>query len=278
MSNDSGKIDQTRFIIPTKKICVAIPSYTGSISHATFHALLQASAASHQQGWVLELMTREADSCIQRARSALFTAFFEKDYTDLVFVDADIGFSGDGWVRLLSHKVDVVGGAYRARSPDEHYILRPLNNELGRDPETNLFEVEGVGTGFFRITRSAAKRMVAAYPDDWYTDPTCPNMIVRDLFSFSVEDHQLYSEDYNFCRRWRKIGGKVWADADQVLDHVGYATFRGCMVNWLQAQMPPVPSHVPVGKAAEYFANKAPPMTVEDLGRQFVADAEAAEA
>lgn len=246
-------LEAPKFILPKKRICIATPTYSGSLSGATLNSLLSVSTAAHANGWATDFVSREGDSCIQRARCYLFTHFLDKtDCTDLLFLDADVGCSAEGFVRLMSFDVDVVGGAYRARGPQEHYILRPLDNELQRKPPHGLMEVEGVGTGFLRITRDAARKMVAAYPDDWYTDPTCQGLTVRDMFSFSVENHYLYSEDYNFCRKWRAIGGKVWVDPDQVLDHVGYATFRGCLMRWLEGQMPKIPDHVPAGGAADW--------------------------
>lgn len=276
-------IDSTRFVIAPKHILFAIPTYTGGLSDATQHALLSSSTAAHKRGWATDVIQRTADSCIQRARCFLFTHFLERTQcTDLMFIDADIGWEAEGFCRLMEHPVDIVGGAYRARSPEEHYILRPLENELMRKPPHGLMEVEGLGTGFLRITRRAAERMVAAYPDDWYTDPTCQGLAVRNLFEFEVRDHALYSEDYNFCRRWRAIADdcKVWVDPDQLLDHVGSATFRGRLIDYLQRNMPKIPAHVPQGGAAAYVAGQAagnggarPPATLLDAARALVGDA-----
>lgn len=291
--------EATKFVIPSKKIFIAIPTYTGGVSGTTDHSLLRAATEAHKLGWTTDKVTREADSCIQRARCYLFTYFLmNTDCTDMLFVDADIGFTAEGFVKLMSYPVDVVGGAYRARGIEEHYILRPLANELQRKPPHGLMEVEGVGTGFLRITRRAGLKIVASMTDaaakaksradelnqwlaefidrnihddaiiadlkrivaddseraqqHWYTDPTCPNMTVKNAFEFTVTENRLNSEDYNFCRLWRAIGGQVWVDPDQVLDHVGYTTFRGCLMSWLEKQMPRIPASVPQGGAAEY--------------------------
>ena len=38
------------------------------------------------------------------------------------------------------------------------------------------------------------------------------------------------SEDFTFCHRWRKIGGKVWLDTRTALKHVGSYEFQGTPV------------------------------------------------
>lgn len=307
--------EATRFVVPSKRIFFAIPSYTGGVCAATDHSLMRAATEAYKLGWTTDKQTREADSCIQRARCYLFTYWLEQtDCTDLLFVDADIGFTAEGFVKLMSYPVDVVGGAYRARGQEEHYILRPLANELQRKPPHGLMEVEGLGTGFLRITRRAGLKIVAAQAEaaakaksradellqwldnmaadaridelkqivaadceraqqHWYTDPTCPNMTVRNAFEFSVTENRLNSEDYNFCRLWRSIGGQVWVDPDQVMDHVGYATFRGQLMGWLAKQMPRIPDSVPEGGAAAYVAGLNGSGTLLDAAKALVGDA-----
>ena len=41
------------------------------------------------------------------------------------------------------------------------------------------------------------------------------------------ENGDLLSEDWGFCRRWRQIGGKVWADPSIKLVHYGEHAYRG---------------------------------------------------
>lgn len=261
-----------------KHIMFAIPC-KDSLSDATLNSLLKASSEATRRGWGTDLMQRTSDSCIQRARCFLFTHFLERTQcTDMLFVDDDIGFSLEGFARLMEFPVDIVGGAYRARAQQEHYILRGLNDELRREPPHGLMEVEGCGTGFLRITRAAAEEMAAAYPDDWYEDPTCQGLRVRNLFEFEVRNHKLYSEDYNFCRKWRALGPdhKVWIDPEQVLDHVGHATFRGQLLGFLNANVPKIPEDVPIGDAAKYVKELERPKSLVDQVKAILPDEAAA--
>ena len=41
------------------------------------------------------------------------------------------------------------------------------------------------------------------------------------------------SEDYAFCRRWRDLGGEVWADVEARLTHVGHAAYAGSLMQRL---------------------------------------------
>lgn len=242
-----------------RRVIVSIPCYDGSPSHITQSSFLRSRDLANSLGIAIDINMRVSDSSITRARDIMFSEFLDRwpEATDLMFIDADIGWEAEGLIRLLSHQVDFVGGAYRSRGDPEVYVLRSLDNELQRDHESGLMEVEGVPTGFLRITRRAAIKLAEAHKDAWYTDPTAPGLTIRHLFNFEVRDHRLYSEDYNFCRLWRALGEKCWLDPDQNLHHVGTKVFSGNLMRWLQANAPKIPDHVAKGDAAAHFAAPA---------------------
>jgi hypothetical protein len=248
-----------------RRVIVSIPCYDGAPSHITQSSFLRSRDLANSLGIALDINMRVSDSSITRARDIMFSEFLDRwpEATDMVFIDADIGWEADGLMRLLAHPVDLVGGAYRSRGDPEVYVLRSLENELQRDRNTGLMAVEGVPTGFMRITRRAAVKLAEAYKDDWYTDPTAPGLTIRQMFEFQVRDHRLYSEDYNFCRRWRALGETCWVDPDQTLHHMGMKVFSGTLMRWLEATAPKIPDHVPKGEAAAHFANPAQPSLLD---------------
>jgi hypothetical protein len=43
------------------------------------------------------------------------------------------------------------------------------------------------------------------------------------------DNRRYLSEDYAFCRRWQQAGGKIYADVNTTLGHVGNLPFSGCL-------------------------------------------------
>lgn len=124
-------------------------------------------------------------------------------------------------------------------SDEEMARLREDNVPLNVKVINGLIEVLDAGTGFMLIKRGVLERLIKEYPETRYTrDMTSLNpdgSIDRTtdtqyaIFDGSIDEvsGRYLSEDYTFCRRWQKIGGKIWTDPEVVLNHVGTHIFRG---------------------------------------------------
>jgi len=122
--------------------------------------------------------------------------------------------------------------AERARNSDqpERITLQVKNG---------LIEVLDAGTGFMLIKRGVLEQMITAFPEIKYVrdmtslnadgsiDRTTDTQYALYDGSIDEESRRYLSEDYTFCRRWQKIGGRIWTDPEIVLNHVGTHVFRG---------------------------------------------------
>jgi len=119
--------------------------------------------------------------------------------------------------RLVAADVDVVGAPYWTKSTPgrwTHQDLRPAPAPVGSLQETRF-----VGFGFTLVKRGVLERMWSTCRK--YSDAPNP-LKCSDMFgqlyeatdlnreTYTPEDEEaLLSEDYSFCARWRRMGGKV---------------------------------------------------------------------
>src|SRR5260370_993068 len=79
------------------------------------------------------------------------------------------------------------------------------------------------------IRRAARERARAAHPElgaalsDLGPGGADPAMVFDTMIEAETGQH--LSEDYAFCRRWRDLGGDIWADMESRLTHVGHAAY-----------------------------------------------------
>ena len=235
---------------------IMTPSHDGTFFFTYLASTIQLMADASNVGLPINYMFQCGDSLVTRARNHLVAIFLSQpQWTHLMWIDADIGFSPEAFYRLLLADRDIAAGVYplkRENWPAEGvpagttetdyaqlYTRYTANSGQAADPivglhidEDGFMAVREAPTGFMLIKRDVFLRMIDAYPELKYT----PDMIDAGPAQYSYlffdvsldpESNRYLSEDYTFCRRWEKMGGKIYVDANSNLAHMGGKIYRG---------------------------------------------------
>lgn len=107
--------------------------------------------------------------------------------------------------------------------------------------ENFLVEVGRIATGFLMIKREVIEKMIKQYPDSRYNPDNLGEATdfyefpyYYALFDCGIQNNQYLSEDWLFCDRWRKMGGKVYADITISLSHTGTNVFDGRLLSTVE--------------------------------------------
>jgi hypothetical protein len=165
------------------------------------------------------------DALVQRARTDIFVAALRADVDDLVFIDADQVWEPAWFYALLAHPVDVVGMTYPKKADVESYPVKCVSR-LPTVGENGLILVDGLGTGFLRLTRKALRLA-------WERGiPYKENGIdKRWVFDVGPQAGDLVGEDIFFCDLVKELG--VYLDPRFTLPHVGEKVYTGNVAVWL---------------------------------------------
>ncbi len=114
-----------------------------------------------------------------------------------------------------------------------HYNINYVSNDVSI--KKNLTEVKHLPTGFMLIKKEVISNMFQAFPSTKYSDDV--HFLSKDenehayaLFDCGVEEGHYFSEDWMFCHRWSKLGGKIWADVSINLAHTGVEDYNGSLL------------------------------------------------
>lgn len=209
------------------KIHFLTPCYGGNITEVCFSSYLGFTIMAMQNGINFQIDTLSNESNVNRARNSCAAKFLSGDCSHLMFVDADIQFNPQDIVKLVNHDKDIVGGIYPQKTLPPKMVVNTLNNS---EQQGDLIEVGTLGTGFMLIKRSVFEKMIeegaTPYVDAIGLSPE-ENANQYDFFQCTIDSKGRYlTEDWSFCRRWRQLGGKIWADTKIALAHVGYYRFQ----------------------------------------------------
>ena len=241
------------------KLVLSTPCYGGMCIDKYMQSIIRLQMRLMQEGVQLMLDTTENESLVHRARNVSIGRFMQKtDYDYFMFIDADVEFDPESVVRLLKSGHDVSVACYPKKvvmwdqakkavldndERDMNMISSSLVVNIGSNKrsEVNGFvEVLDGPTGFMMIKREALQKMHEHYNDTLMCVNDHQNRDFDNycaLFDCMIDpDTKRYlSEDYAFCRRWQLMGGKIYADCNTTLGHVGNLPFSGCLKHRLKA-------------------------------------------
>ena len=231
---------------------VATPCYGGLVNQKYTQSLIQLVSKSMQHGMQMGYFTRSNESLITRARNDLTFTFLQSPATHLMFIDADINFDPDDIFKMISYNKDIITGAYPTKTINwekmansKNITVKDLKSNSVRyasgiknsnKTEDGLLEIIDGATGFMLIKREVIEKMIKNYPEtkympEVYDDPSQKGLPKYALFDTMIDEGRYLSEDYTFCRRWQRMGGKIYVDPNIILDHVGTYTFKGGSIN-----------------------------------------------
>ena len=258
------KIEIPVGLLRKKHIFIATPCYGGQLGEPYFRSMMKLAIMCNKYDIPYTISTLANESLITRGRNTLVSFFMEnKEATHLFFVDADIEFEAEDFLRMVAYDKPITVGAYpkkainwdsiihAARANDSessqtiegHSSNYVVNFDFIRDEQgektpqvqihDNLIKLKDAGTGFMCIKKETIQKMFDKHPDLSYAnDINVDQKFEKHMYALfdciiDPESRRYLSEDYTFCRRWQDMGGDVWLDPRTALNHVGHYTFRG---------------------------------------------------
>ena len=213
-------------------VFVFVPSFRGNISALTFETSHRLMSGLMAKGIPASVGTYSWPD-IAELRNMVLSVWYDTmpGSSHLLFVDDDMGFPPELILDMLTFNEPVVGAIYPKRSMSRIWCGSGID---AGEYRPGFIEVEGVGAGILLIQREAVSRMIERYPDQ-----IGDYMLVDDMKAIGAKRTLRFfdcvqtlkgkvSEDISFCRRWREIGGVVWASVAYEIQHVGPWSFSGC--------------------------------------------------
>lgn len=185
-------------------------------------------------------------SDLPAARAKILGNFYRSDNTHLLMVDSDMSWNHHDVMRMLSYNLPFIAGVGMRKivGPSE-FALNNCDDAGNTAPmlmsADGTIEVSEVGMAFVLINRECATKMIEHYKNEFEFE-----IIGKDLPGGKVMEVDVFSpmiipgtkrrlpEDYAFCYRWRKIGGKVIILPDIFLGHAGRFVWKGRWSDSLQ--------------------------------------------
>lgn len=191
-------------------ILICTPMYAGMCHLDYVNSLLD----FHRLKIPFSLMGIGNESLIPRGRDTCVSYFNElKDFTHLLFLDADIGFMGDSLIKLISHNKDVSGCPVALKGfTKEGKPVYNIGNFVRQ--EGNLVVTDRLGTAVMLLSRKAIDSLIKIsepYQNNKYTRGG-KDIQMYNVFKVGVKDGQYLSEDFWCAKTLVELGYEIFVD------------------------------------------------------------------
>ncbi len=231
-----------------KNVLICIPSFDQKIHLQTISSIINTRDTLLQAKIGIGMMWVR-DSLITRGRNKLVTEFLKGDYTHLFFIDADISFTPDDFIRVLNLNKPVSTAPYPLKNDKKiedgdsglgWCVNFPLGKYDFKDNDNGYKLCDYAGTGFMCIQKDVFKTILKKYPQiEYLTEVNVEKKTGIKEYAFFdcgiqgqgiLEDkdntRRYLSEDFYFCALWQQCGGEIWTDITSELKHIGIKTYE----------------------------------------------------
>lgn len=236
---------------------IATPMYGGQCFGNYHQSIVDFINLCSKKGISVMFNNMYNESLIQRARNTIASSFVERGTSNvLLFIDSDISFDAEKLLDMVLEDRAVIGAVTPLKHIDFDKIVKScavlkstenadklgsfynFNNLVNQDDGENLMngisvEVDRIGTGVMAIKREVLMRMKEEV-EEYLDDNLAMERVKRyNFFPVTIEydaqwgGNRMMSEDYNFCNKWKQLGGKVYAKTGIVKGHSGFYEYKG---------------------------------------------------
>lgn len=206
-------------------ILFCTPMYAGNCMAPYCLSMFELIRHMVGQGFDYGINVITNESAVHRARNKCVQTFLATNYQYLMFIDGDIQFSPDDVGKLVNLNTDVAVGVYPMKKRNAPYAAWVNGKLVDRlDIYDSPIEVDYAGTGFMLIKRDVFKKIKQASPELDFSDDVGTT---HQWFDWPIDNGIELSEDYSFCKKWARLGGKIIMDPSVKLKHHGVYAYDG---------------------------------------------------
>ena len=222
---------QTAFSIADKSVLIGMPVH-GQINARTAMSLIRTVSECAKLGVKLEVEFIIGCSVVTMARNRVVDSFLKTDYSRLFWIDSDIGWRPEDFLRLLAltEKVDVVGALYPMKSQD---VIVPTAFDRRTEFDMNefgLLHANGLGLGFCVMKREVVEKVAATKTK---VIDRLGGIEMADVFRLDTFKGYFRGEDMAFFADIREQGFAVWVDPTIRVQHIGEKAYSENIVKYL---------------------------------------------
>lgn len=203
-------------------VIVLTPTIDGKLETAYVASLVNTMFLCQKNNIDVSFMTHDYEPCLPHSRNVLIKKAIYQNPDAVVWIDSDISWNPNDFIKLINSGQDVIGGTYRKKQNREQYVAN--YNRLEDGP---ISEVESLGLGFLKMSNKAISsiwELSKRYEADEET--------FKNVFEMEIKNGQIYTEDTLLSFKLKELGIKTYLDKTITCNHIGKTHYVGDFNGW----------------------------------------------
>jgi len=228
-------------------VLIATPCYQSICYTPYLNSLMVTVRTLDKLGVKNDLLIINGDSYIDRARNSIVAKFLNeeiyKDYEKLFFIDSDMRWDAEGFIRTLCSPYDFTGAAYPMKNRWDDFSVRHFNkpDKTPLVTDDGFIESALVPGGFLCLSRYCLVKMCSKYSENYYIDTNSAyKSETINLFENRIVSHSRQGEDSSLCHKWNEMGEKIYCQPNVSFGHIGTKEWSGNYHETLLKQPTPI--------------------------------------
>lgn len=215
----------------------AVPSLSHTVTLDFLRSWTATTGLLKDAGIAHGIVDRGGDCFVAKVRNKLAQQFLDGPWTDLFFLDDDLGWPAQKALEFLTERTEpIVAGIYPKRSDDLDWgVGLEADADTGElITDQGLYLATFAATGFMRIKREVIETLANDVPRFRDIEMGGRTADYPLIFESGLDsDGWWCGEDVAFCRKARAAGYPIWVDPDIAFRHRGGKTWNGTLAGHL---------------------------------------------
>ena len=212
-----------------RKVLIGTPALDGKVQAWYTDSLVNSVKLCAINGIELLPIILINESILPMARNELLNIAYKEQVESIIFIDSDQIWNPEALLNLINSSYDVMGLPVVSKTDDPgnfNVVIKNLNH-IQKDDEGNI-KVDGVGTGFLKISRNALESL-------WNSNQTVEfrGKELKLICEYSTNYNSFVGEDIHLCIKLKKLDFDIWINPNSTCAHIGSKVWVGDFADFL---------------------------------------------
>lgn len=223
------KIENEKEEIKIRRVLIGTPALDGKVHAWYTDSLSNSIKVCAVNGIDLLPVILIEESILPMARNELLAIAYKEKVESIVFIDSDQAWDPMALLDIINSEYDVIGLPVVSKTdePGKFNVIVKNLEDIEEDEQGNI-NVDGVGTGFLKISKKAIQEL-------WDSNQSVEfrGKELKLICEYATSGDSFVGEDVYLCSKLKKLDFDIWVNPKSTCAHIGSKVWIGDFSHFL---------------------------------------------